>query len=87
MLLQKALKGGDVLYRVNPKNLSMKVFVVSGSEDVYNYTTTNFEDFSLKCEKKRLQIPLDEFPCEFRGFWYFLTEEEANGFVKAQIGL
>lgn len=86
-MVKDVLKVGDVLYRVDPKKLSMKVFVVSGSEEVYNYTTTDYENFYVKCNKKRFQIPLDEFPCEFRGLWYFLTEEEANNFVKTQIGM
>lgn len=87
MIMEANLKVGDVLYRVDPRKLSMKVFVVSGSEEEYNYTTTDYENFDVKCDKKRFQIPLDGFPCEFRGLWYFLTEEEANDFVKTQIGM
>ena len=51
------------------------------------YTAATYENFSLECNKKRFQLPFDKFPFEFRGLWYFLSEEEANDFVKAQIGM
>lgn len=81
------LKVGDILYRVDPRKLSVKIFKISGSNEVYNYTATNYEDFSLQCNKKRFQLPFDKFPFEFRGLWYFLTEDDANDFIKAQIGM
>lgn len=87
MRIKDALKVGSILYRVDPRRLSVKVFVVSGSDEVYNYTTTTHENFSLECEKKRFQLPFDKFPFEFKGLWYFLTEDDANDFIKAQIGL
>lgn len=86
MRIKAALKVGDILYRVDPKKLSVKVFKI-WKADEYNYTTTTYENFSLECNKKRFQLPFDKFPFEFRGLWYFLSEEEANDFVKAQIGM
>lgn len=87
MKTKAALKVGDILFRVDPKRLSVKVFKVAKSNEVYNYATTTYENFSIECEKRRFQLPFDEFPLEFKGFWYFLSEEEANDFVKAQIEL
>lgn len=79
-----ALKVGDILFRVDPKKLSVKIFKVEKSGDI-NYTTTTYENFSLECNKRRFQLPFDEFPLEFRGFWYFLSEDEADEFIKAQL--
>lgn len=87
MRLKATLKVGDILYRVDPRRLSVKVFEIWKTDEVYNHTTTTYENFSLECEKKRFQLPFDRFPFEFRGLWYFLSEEEANDFVKAQIGM
>lgn len=87
MRVKSALKVGDILYRVDPRKLSIKVFKISGSDEVYNFTTTTYENFSLECDKKRFQLPLNRFPFEFKGLWYFLTEDDANNFIKAQIGM
>ncbi len=81
------LKEGDILYKVNPRSLSVKVFVIRKSDEYYNFTTTDYENFSIDCEKKRFQLPQGIFPLEFKGHWYFQTEEEANRFVKNQVGL
>lgn len=78
---------GDILYRVDPKQLSVRVFKIGKPDEVYNYTTTTYENFTIECEKKRFQVPCDKFPFEYKGIWYFLSEDDANSFVKAQIGL
>jgi len=87
MRIKDALKVGDILYRVDPRKLSVKVFRVSSPDEVVNYTTTNYENFSLACEKKRFSLPFDKFPFEFKGLLYFLSEDEANDFIKTQIGM
>lgn len=87
MRIKEALKAGDILYRVDPRMLSIKVFRVSSPDEVVNYTTTNYENFSLACEKKRFSLPFDKFPFEFKGLLYFLSEDDANSFIKTQIGL
>lgn len=82
------LKAGDVLYKVDPQSLSIKIFKIGEPDEIYNFTTTTYENFSMDCEKKRFQLPKRlSFPLEYRGRWYFLTEEEANSFVKSQVGL
>lgn len=86
MKLKVSLKVGDILYRVDPKKLSIKVFKVTPDEEV-NFTTTTYENFSLTCEKKRFQLPFDKFPFEFKGLLYFLQEEEAKLYIKNQIGM
>ena len=87
MRLRDVLKVGDILYRVDPKKLSIKVFKIDSPDEVVNFTTTNYEDFSVTCEKKRFSLPFDNFPFEFKGFIYFQSEDEANNFIKTQIGL
>lgn len=87
MKIKDALKVGDILYRVDPRKLSVKVFKIDNPEEVYNYATTTYENFSIECEKKRFKIPFDKFPFEFRGLWYFLTEDDANNFIRTQIGM
>ena len=87
MKLKSSLKAGDILYRVDPRKLSVKVFKIRSSDDVYNYATTTYENFSIECSKKPFQIPLDNFPIEFKGLLYFLSEEEANDFIRTQIGM
>lgn len=85
MYIKNALKVGDILYRVDPRKLSVKTFVISSPDEIVNHTTTTYENFSLQCEKQRFQIPLEKLPCEFKGLWYFISEDEANNFVKAQL--
>jgi len=88
MRIKYALKVGDILYRVDPKRLSVKVFRITPDE-VYNFTTTDYENFSVKCEKERFQLPLRNilFPFEFKGLLYFLREDDANNYIKTQIGM
>ncbi len=87
MKSKNALKVGDILYRVDPRRLSIKLFRISKPDEVYNYTATNYENFSLECEKKRFSLPFDKFPFEFKGLLYFLTEDEANEYIRTQVGM
>jgi hypothetical protein len=86
MKIKNVLRVGDVLYRVDPRKLSIRAFKIVPDELV-NYIATNYEDFSLRCEKRRFQIPSGKFPFEFKGLLYFLTEDEANEYVRTQIGM
>lgn len=91
MGIKNALKAGDILYRVDPKKLSVKVFRISQLEDKLNrrsQVTTTYENFFIESsEEKRIQLPIDDFPFEFRGRLYFLSEDEANNYIKTQIGM
>ena len=42
MKLKVTLKVGDILYRVDPRKLSIKVFRITPDEEI-NYTTTTYE--------------------------------------------
>jgi hypothetical protein len=87
MKIKDALKAGDVLYRVDPGELSIKVFRVGSPDEAVNHTTTDYEYFSPVCEKEYFSLPFDKFPFEFKGLLYFLSEDEANSFIKTQIGM
>ncbi|MDR0824769.1 MAG: hypothetical protein LBN74_06710 [Prevotella sp.] len=80
------VKVGDTLYKVDPKRLSINAFRIFSDEKI-NFTTTTYEDFSLSCEKRRLQLPFDQFPFEFKGLLYFLNEDDAKNYIKTQIGM
>ena len=87
MKKERMFKVGDILYRVDPRKLSVKVVKIYNVDETYNYTTTTYENFSIECEKKHFRIPFNKLPFEFKGLWYFLCEEDANSFLKAQMGL
>ncbi|MDU1889218.1 MAG: hypothetical protein E6767_00890 [Dysgonomonas sp.] len=91
MGMKDILKAGDILYRVDPKRLSVKVFRISQLEEKLNKLfriSTSYEDFSIeRGEQKQIQLPVDQFPFEFNGRLYFLTEDEANNYIKTQIGM
>lgn len=83
------LEVGDILYRVDPRKLSIKIFRISSPDEIYNFTATTHENFSIECEKKRFQLPATgkvSFPFEFKGLLYFLCEGDANDYIKTQIG-
>lgn len=88
MRIKSALKVGDILYRVDPRRLSVKVFRIIPKE-VYNFAATDYENFCIECEKERFQLPLRNilFPFEFKGLLYFLREDDANNYIKTQIGM
>ncbi|NDV79836.1 hypothetical protein [Dysgonomonas sp. 511] len=86
MKKENTFKVGDYLYRVDPRRLSIKVVKVYDAEK-YNHTTTDYENFAIECEKIHFQLPFDKLPFEFKGLWYFLDEDEANSFLKAQMGM
>ncbi|WP_029903969.1 hypothetical protein [Prevotella sp. 10(H)] len=87
MRIKGALKAGDILYRVDPRKLSVKVFRIGYSDERKQAETTHENFFLDKNERKQLQMPIEKFPFEFKGLLYFLTEDEANNFIKTQIGM
>ena len=85
----KSAKGSaDVLFMVDPKKLSIKVCQISQSRDRSEYTTT-FENFSYERVKIKPEIPdqIGQLPACINGQFYFKTEEEAQEFIRRQIGM
>jgi len=80
-------KVGDTLYSVDPQRLIItraNIVEVSGS-----YGSIDRENRTSFHEKVKsfIKIALDKFPSEYNGILYFRTEEDAEKFVKTQIGL
>ncbi len=88
MRIKETLKVGEILYKVDPKRLSVKILRVFSSEEKAESVTT-YENFSLeRVERKRfIQMVIEKFPFEFKGSLYFLSEDEANIYIKTQIGM
>ncbi|MDR1882751.1 MAG: hypothetical protein LBR26_08220 [Prevotella sp.] len=87
MKLTETLGSGDILYRVDPKKLSVKTYRISHADEK-EQTPTTYENFVMeKKERKPVWIPGKKFPFEFRGSLYFLTEDDANHYIKTQIGM
>lgn len=87
MILKGALKVGDILYRVDPRRLSLQVFRINNADEKQQTPTTH-ENFVIeKKESGSIPMLLDKFPFEFKGLLYFLTEDDANHYIKTQIGL
>jgi hypothetical protein len=81
------LNVGDILYRVDPKILSVNVFRINNVDEKQQEPTTH-ENFVMEKKESRL-IPMliEKFPFEFKGLLYFLTEDDANHYIKTQIGM
>lgn len=80
----------DVLYKVDPQTLSIKLCYTSTSDrSVAKERTTTFECFSYEGIATKPEIPtlVDDLPAFVDGVFYFGTEEEAQRFVKGQIGI
>lgn len=85
MRANENIKVGDTLFRVDPQRLVItRTNVVEVSGD---YGSVTKEHRSLQERKAAEKISLDNFPAENNGMLYFKTEEDAQKFVKNQIGI
>lgn len=83
--------GVDVMYKVDPKKLSIKLcYTTKAAENAVKYTT-NYENFAFEVVKMKSEIEAPEkigqLPAFVDGSFYFETEEEALDFVRKQIGM
>ena len=81
--------GIDVLYKVDPKKLSIKLCYTSMAIEPVAQYATNFECFSFERIEVEPDIParIGKLPAIIDGIFYCATEEEAQDFIKKQIGL
>ncbi|GAB6012147.1 hypothetical protein [Viscerimonas tarda] len=79
------LRKNRILYRVDPKKLSIRIF-----NKIYSFNRqiriSTREKAQLEEDEKLEIFSSDTFPVEFGGIWYFDSEDEALNFVKRQIG-
>lgn len=79
-----------VLYKVDPRRLSIKLCSTSISEKgVAEECATTFECFYFENIVAKSEVPaqINELPAFIDGAFYFGTEEEAQEFIKTQIGM
>lgn len=77
----------NVLYGVNVRCLSIKAYSTASHEEKKCITST-YEDFYCgEPVRKRKNLTQDELPILIDGIMYFASRDEANEFLKSQIGL
>jgi len=82
----KEIKVGDVLFRVDPQKLVITKAAVVEVTEGYGSVVKDSKYLQDKV-KAMVNIALDRFPTENNGFLYFRTEDDAQQFVKLQIGI
>ena len=78
----KKIKEGDILFSVDPQKL---IIVKANVKEVKNgYGKVSIKNISSSEEQS---IPIDKFPAECCGILFFKTQNEAEEFIKTQIGI
>lgn len=78
----KKIKEGDILFSVDPQRL---IIVKKNVKEVKDgYGKVSITNISYVEEQS---IPIDKFPAECHGLLFFKTEDEAEEFIKTQIGI
>ncbi len=87
MRANENIKAGDILFRVDPQRLVITRANVVEVKDGYGSVSRENRTSFHERFKALIKIALDKFPSEYNGILYFKTEEDAERFVKTQIGL
>lgn len=82
----KEIKAGDTLFRVDPQRLVITRAAVVAVGEGYGSVVRESKNLHEKV-KSLVKVALDKFPSENNGFLYFRTEDDAQQFVKLQIGI
>ncbi|MDU1903818.1 MAG: hypothetical protein E6772_03460 [Dysgonomonas sp.] len=86
MRANENIKVGDTLFKVDPQKLVItrtNVVEVSGE---YGSVSKEHKPFQEKVKAPE-KIAINNFPAENNGMLYFRTEEDAQKFIKTQIGI
>lgn len=78
----RKIKEGDILFSVDPQKL---VIAKTNVREVKNgYGKVSVRNISYTDEQS---IPIDSFPAECHGLLFFQTQDDAEEFIKTQIGI
>lgn len=80
------LKVGDTIYSVNPQRLVIQKISIERIEDGLGSVAVS-EVSTYGKVKKIIKIALSKFPIEYNRIIFFRTENDAQAFIKAQIGI
>lgn len=78
----RKIKEGDVLFSVDPQKLVIATTNVTQVKNGYGKVSVR-HSFSSEEES----IPIENFPVECHGLLLFKTQDEAEEFIKTQIGI
>lgn len=78
----RKIKEGDILFSVDPQKLVIAKTNVGEIKDGYGKV---FVRNTLSADEQ--SIPVDHFPAECHGLLFFQTQDDAEEFVKTQIGI
>lgn len=82
-------RDADVMYRVDPRKLSIRLCYTSKLAEPATKYTTDYEHFSFDVVQMKPDVPekIGELPTFVDGVYYCRTEEEAQDFIRKQIGM
>lgn len=78
----RKIKEGDILFSVDPQRLIIATINVTQVKNGYGKISVSNISFS-----EEESIPIENFPVECHGLLLFKTQDEAEEFIKTQIGI
>lgn len=81
--------GAGVVYKVDPQKLSIKLCHTAKMAEDGFARCTNYENFALDAVRMKSEIPekIGRLPAFVDGVFYCETEQEAQDFIRKQIGM
>lgn len=80
--ITKKMKEGDILFSVDPQKLVISKTNVKEIRNGYGKICLKNIPYT-----EEQSIPLDNFPTECNGILFFRTQDDAEEFIKTQIGI
>lgn len=81
------VKVGDILYSVDPQKLVIKRSSITEIDNGYGCVITINSSYYFNKTNDPVWIPIEIFPIETKNLLYFKSEDEAERFIKTQIGV
>ncbi|PXV64437.1 hypothetical protein CLV62_11081 [Dysgonomonas alginatilytica] len=79
----RKIKEGDILFSVDPQRLVIATTNVTQVKNGYGKVSVHHTSYLEEEES----IPIESFPVECHGLLLFKTQDEAEEFIKTQIGI